>query len=1251
MTIRPFIPEELPAAPRQLIEASAGTGKTYSITSLYLRFILERELRVDQILVLSFTEAATAELHARLRARLQAAVAAYQGLGTGQDAFLAGLVSASRRPGRDLLLLQRALAEIDQAAVTTIHSFCHRILQQGAFESGMPFELELVSAVDEFVDELIYDFLAAISHRDDSRLLALLRRRYGLEQLRRLVGEAVRHRYFPVVSPGPGAAPGAAATQESAEAWAATRAAYRRARQSWRENEAAIGAELEEADLLKKCRDLLAGGLVAQLAAYLREDEPRSLVVPLGAEKLIPAAFRDPEGGVCKKAAIKKGQIPQHPFFACWQEYLEQVTGLDAAYRAASLAALVAFARRELPRRLYAAGVQSFDDLLYNLEQALRQRGWESLRSFIASRYPVALIDEFQDTDPVQYAIFQSVYRPREPEAATGSSPGGDQRRLILIGDPKQAIYGFRGADIFAYLQAAADCGDQRYTMTVNWRADRGMVAAVNALFSGLSAPFVVPGIDFPRVEARPDAGDLWRARPECGSAPLQFLHLPPETVAAALSCARGRQPARSKVEQMVPALVAADIVRLLRGGGELADRPLRPADIAVLVRSNRQAGQIQEALQRLGVKAVLHSRASVFQSSEAAQLSILLHGLLEQAGDARRRAALITDLLACRPADLPALEADEKTWQSWMAAFNRWGLWWRERGFMAMMRAISEERGVAVRLLAQPDGDRRLTNFRHLVELLHGRERQEHLQPPALLQSLDESITGRRPETEVDELRLESDEEAVQVLTIHRSKGLEYPVVYCPYLWRTYQRQDEARNPGADFFAYHDPADNWAGKIALLPVDRQRDQRRREEFAEELRLLYVALTRARHCCRVVWAGASGYEDSALAYLLHGLDQDGPGWLGGLTHEDLLELLRQRVAPESEWGLSSLPAAGQITPLAPATELGAGLPVRARRLEARIDSAWRVGSFSQLAARSAEFYDPGAGRDYDSAGPDPGLAAGGPATAATFAPLMEARIPLAAFPAGGGAGNLFHRILETASFTDASRHPEIIAEQSRIFGFNRPEWQPLLQQALAAVLTTPLTSPQDTGQPFCLADIDDRHRLNEMAFTFPVRQQRTPLEAGRLAAVFARFPEGLPAAYDEQIKALRFPALQGYLKGFVDLICLWRGKWYVIDYKSNLLGPTFGAYQPRHLAPVMSSHHYVLQYHIYQVALHRHLAARLPDYDYERHCGGALYLFLRGLNPELGPAAGVFYERPPRARIEALDELLAAAAPGGEKGP
>ena len=1194
---RPFDPLELPLAGVQLIEASAGTGKTYSIASLYLRLLLEKRLAVDKILVVTFTEAATAELHERLRRRLAEAVEAFRsGNAPADDSFLAALLAQSRDRPVDLLLLQKALAEIDQAAVATIHGFCQKMLRQGAFESGIPFALELLTDLLPLQEEVLADYLAGIAHRDDSRLLALLQDQQQIRRLRGMVRAGLQHRDFPLAVGAEIEAAEIAVLLPEAER------AFTAAARCWREESAAILADCSRARLVKNLQDRLDADLGRELAAYLEAPRPPSFVAPAGSEKLTPEAFNDPDGKACTPTGIKTGQVPGHPFFQLWQQYLTSLARLTTAWRLIVVRDLIAFARHEVPRRLAAARTQSFDDLLYGLKQALEREGGAELARLIAGRYPVALIDEFQDTDPVQYAIFQQIYGSR-PDAA-----------LFLIGDPKQAIYGFRGADIYAYLKAARSSGG-RHTMNVNWRADREMVAAINRLFAG-SGSFYEQEIEYHRVTARPEAVGGWQPGAGMAGEAFQFL----------LADA-GERASKTSLEKVIPDLVATDIARLLAGGGKVRGEAARPGDIAVLVRTNLQAAAMQRALRNQGIKAVLYSSASVFEGPEARDIFCLLHGLAGRGGEAGCKAALATDLLGITAEELMRLSGDQAAWQRKLADFSRWQTRWRERGFMAMIRTIIEEEGVAARLLSLDNGERRLTNFRHLLELLHSAERDGHRRPPALLKWLGERISGSESGGEEAELRLESDEQAVRVVTIHHSKGLEYPLVYCPYAWQGSGPEKIAKE---ELFSYHDPQAEWSGRLALFPDAGQRQRRFAESFAEELRLLYVALTRAKHCCMVVWAGVKEYRYSALAWLLH--RPESPDALASFSHRELVDLFRQRLAEVPEWGMREiggcLDEKWQIGVAREATTVAAG---ECRRPERSFDARWRVGSFSQLIAQG----EGESGEDKGAMGESalPVRAKGGQVPAD-----WAATVPLAAFPAGTGPGNAIHRIFETIAFDEPGRHSEQIVAALRGAGLSPEQWLEPVQQGLRHVLQTPLGTGTDA---FCLAEISQAQRLTEMPFILPVRQEREAMTPAELAAIFAQYPEGMPEAYAARLARLAFPALQGFLKGFVDLVLVREGRWYIVDYKSNLLGGCYQDYRPEQLAAVMAEHHYLLQYHLYSVALHRWLAARLAGYDYHSHFGGVFYLFIRGMSPELGPAAGIFHERPPQARIEALSTLFA----------
>ncbi|MEW6595173.1 MAG: UvrD-helicase domain-containing protein [Thermodesulfobacteriota bacterium] len=1199
---RPFHPMTVPLAGVQLIEASAGTGKTYSIASLYLRLLLTRRLGVEQILVVTFTEAATAELHERVRGRLQVAIRAFETGDAGADQVLAALLAASRDRTADLLLLRQALGAIDEAAITTIHGFCHRMLQRGAFESGMPFDLELVSQVDPLVREVVHDFLATLSHAEESRLVALFHEALAEQELLALAREAVRHREFPVT--------GTRLAGDPDLPLGRVLAAFAAARAIWQREEKAIRADCEAAGLVKEFRRRIADGLLDRLGEYLAETGPLSFIVPAGTELLTPQGFHG-EGRkkVCTLTAIRNGAIPRHPFFAQWHEYVAATTALREVFLTSKLHRLALWVRSELPRRLYRQQAQSFDDLLHGLDRALAAPGGPTLAALIRASYPVALIDEFQDTDPVQYRIFRTIYG-REAEN-TG---------LFLIGDPKQAIYAFRGADVFAYLKAAADAGDC-HTMTTNWRADNAMVSAVNRLFGKVAGPFLDERILFSPVSGA-HAEKRWQGRGGW-QAPLQFLALPADYPAG-----RGGLLSSTALSELMPELVASDIVRLLSSGSRVEGRAVRPADIAVLVRANEQAAEVQQALRRHGVAAVLQSRESVFASHEARELLLLLWAAAEPADPARLRSALATDYLGLAAADLLRLDTDEEALRGWLDRFARWHRLWREHGLMRFLGRLREETGVAARLVRYPDGLRRLTNLRHLGELLHAREQEKHCRPLALCAWLAEQCRGDG-EGEEAELRLESDAEAVQLVTIHRCKGLEYPVVYCPYLWKG--RSDRASQ--AKFLTYHDPAASFAGRFALFPEAFQQALHEREEFAENLRLLYVAVTRAKHCCCIPWAGASSYFSSALAYLLHGGSAppaDLAEWFSrmkGFSHAELLGQLARRVGQEEGWSLRPLDPRERVQPLAAAAGgaavLSCPMPVF------RADPFWRISSFSGLTAAATT--RPDTAHDYDEAA----VPAEDPA--ATTAD----DIVLAGFPRGATAGNFFHRLLELASFQAAAEELKpLVDDQLRAFGFAAERWQQPVCTALRQVLATPLAD----SSPLSLQEVAGEQRIHELPFLFPVRADGDrAVDRQMLARAMATGTAGMSAEYAARLSTLDFPPLAGYLKGFVDLVFQYQGRWYIVDYKSNHLGDRYRDYDQAALGRAMMDHHYVLQYHLYGVALDRYLRLRLAGYRYEAQFGGVFYLFIKGMRPDL-PGCGVFFDRPPAARIEALAALFGEKA-------
>lgn len=1244
--MRTFDPIDVPLSGTTLVEASAGTGKTYAITTLVLRLVLEAGLSVDEVLVVTFTEAAASELRDRVRARLQAAVAAFE-QPDGAEEQLARLVArrvatheADARgegppgPGgsiaRDVARLRTAIRAFDEAPISTIHGFCHRVLADRAFESGVPVDTELVIDDEPMLDEAVRDFWAKELYSADPRFVRHLHKR-GLtpSKLVSLARVATRHRGAQLV---PGRVPASSGVDMDAY-----EAAFTEARKMWRAERAAITTLFQEFEHLHRGKYSPAEvvRVLQAVDAFFREEEPGTDLSCYGMEKLRPDALLEATHKAYKRAG---GKPPQHPFFERIEALSEAMAPLVADHARRELALRVRFVRwlrRELPRRKAAAGVWSFDDLLQRMEDALRGRGGRALASTIRSRYRAALIDEFQDTDPTQYAIFHAIY-------------GNTDRPLFLIGDPKQAIYGFRGADIYAYIDAARAAGERRYTMEVNWRSDPALVDAVGQLFD-VRQPFMIEEITYPPVRGRPRE----HSGIEVGGTPLPAFEVwrqPGETA----QTKRG-QILVDWADRTLPGAVAADIARLLHSGATVPDpggtgrRPLHAGDIAVLVRKNDQALMVQAALRALAIPGVVYNDASVFATREAAELARVLAAVAEPTQPTRLRAAITTELLGVTAEALEAmLRGDgEEAWASWADDFRRWHTLWVERGFVQMFRALLGSRGVQTRTLALLDGERRMTNLLHLAELLHTASRSLHLGPAGLLGWFAHERARIGDYSDAVKLRLERDDRAVQLVTIHRAKGLEYPIVYCPWLWDgTTLFADEE-----EFLLLHDERE---GHRATLDVrlkgdrdERDADPRvragRREKQAENLRLLYVAVTRARHRCVVTWGPFWRSEQSPLGYLLHAPQcDDGWAWdpeqiatrIKNATDGELARWLDTRAG--ERWAVQGLEigAAPAYRP-----ELAAGPMRPPRRPTNTPGESVRVTSFSHLASSAREA--PGTsslaaglgldGRDHDEhALPPLGVVSGeGP------------RVPLADFPRGARAGEFFHAVLEHLDFTaPAPARAQVVAEHARAHGVSDSQWGHRVTQALGEVMEVAIGD----GGPR-LADVSRADRLDELEFMLPLAGGRRDPDAvattrTRLAEAFARHPQGLPEAYPERLQRLGFAPLRGYLKGFIDLVFVADGRWYVLDYKSNHLGDGFADYAPSRLAHAVAEGHYVLQYHLYTLAVVRHLRRALPDFDYARDFAGAGDLFLRGMSPDAPAGNGIWLEKPPWARIEALSAAL-----------
>ncbi|MBN1140570.1 MAG: exodeoxyribonuclease V subunit beta [Deltaproteobacteria bacterium] len=1193
-----------------LIEASAGTGKTRAITDLFVRLLVVEKRQAGEILVVTFTEAATKELRTRIRKRLAEGLAVLDG--SCRDETMETLFTAAGDSNQTRSCLQAALAGFDEAAVFTIHGFCRKILREHSFEAALPFDTELIADSSTLLQEAVDDFWRRLTAAATPLFLRFLLEQRQ-ERDRQLQGPDLLADFARQVLSRPDPILLSAPPDGSVERRESTVAAlFDQLRRLWQEQRPRIEQLLGDEGLNRRSypRDQIGAWMAGGDAFFLSGD-------PLFAWEHLDRCTQERLDGALKKGAARV----THPFFDCCSRFSRQRQLLLDDFHlhwSQVREQLLHYLRAELPRRKEQFRVRAFDDLLRDLRQALSGPG-STLPAAIRAKFPAALIDEFQDTDPIQYRIFRSIY----------DAPNS---LLFIIGDPKQAIYSFRGADIFTYMNAGRDA--VRFPLSVNWRSAPALIRAFNALFRDHRNPFLFEAIRFHEaVPAAPDEAEVLQFSGAPLENPLRLWFFPREE--------GEKEIPRTRADDFVPKAVGNEILRLLEAGREgkakltavrttpMAaarrgpDRPLEAADIAVIVRTNREARLIRDALASLGLPAVIHGDESLFASPEAGDVLQLLQAVAEPGEETLVRAALATPLFGLSIRHFQELQNDEAGWEQWLACFNEWHQLWLQDGLLAMASDLMSRHRVRERLLTLPDGERRLTNLIHCWELLHRVSEERHLGMKALLKWFARQ-RSERPQQEEYQLRLETDDKAIQVLTIHRSKGLEYPVVFAPYCW--------LGAGSRELVFFHDPE---AGQALTLDLgsdalEAHRRAMAAEELAENMRLLYVAVTRAKHLCYLAWGAFRGAAGSGVAYLFHGRCAKDP--LAAPFSIDFNTLDDAALAAEMR-SLATVPQSG-VSWVEPPVTVPTG---RWRRFEEngeplvlapgpdQFPPPWRIGSFSAWVAphRGSE-----GDLEFEPVAPIP-----------TTGPLkaIHGMAPgIADFPRGPRAGLCLHRILERIDFQSRPEQwDSIIGDALRSYRFEEGPWLEVVRATLKRLLSAPLPGRNGT---FSLAEIGRASRLTEMGFFFPVQRG----DGADLAGVLSFTPRS--RTFADRLKRLPENIRQGFMKGFIDLVFRHQERYFIVDWKSNHLGPSPDDYHPQRLEEAIAEEYYFLQYYLYTLALHKYLRVRIPDYDYDRHFGGVFYLFLRGFADGAAPSSGIFHDRPPLPAVRALEQAFSAGA-------
>jgi exodeoxyribonuclease V beta subunit len=1196
--MQPLNPFEVPFSGVHLIEASAGTGKTYNIESLYVRAIIEAGKTVDEILVVTYTKAATKELHERLMKRLRQAIHALNDTHTENDSFLRELQQQVEHPQQAIQQLKAAARSFDEAAVYTIHGFCQQALQEFAFESGAPFEAELIGDDTEITAGIINDYWrkwvreASESTLRRPLLKLLIGKKYNPEAL---TEELAHYAGKPYLNIQPENLPD---EQHTDQLLYQLSEAFDDLKALWKEQKEEIYALLrsEQINGNKYSKNHLATWMV-QMTDLLNEE-----VAPIQPFEQFDKFCQSTVNDSLKKSTNKPP--PRHAFFKKADEYQEIAAPLQR-YDAFFKRRLFTYLLKEADVNKEEMQVYSYDDLLTGLQQALchPQRGG-ALCEALRRRYPVALVDEFQDTDPVQYEIFKTIYA------------GTRETALFMIGDPKQSIYSFRGADVFTYLQAKREASRHNiYSLQKNYRSVRPLNEAINALFGNHDHPFLLEDIPYQPVQTAERNEQQQLIINERKAVPLEIRQLTFTEDEGAVN--KGTAKERSAAD--AAAQIKKMLIKAQDGKAEIAGAAVQAGDIAVLVRSHHQAALMNNALKKEGIKSVRHSRESVFHTEAAHELYVILKAVAEPADERRISTALATTGFGYTANEIFALKEDEPAWAAKLQQFANWYEMWQSRGFARMFRTLMPEEKIAETVIKREDGERQLTNLIHLSELIQDEEKNGNPGIYALLKWLLKKCGEDDKESEEAQLRLESDENLVNIVTTHYSKGLEYPIVFCPFLWSASRLSDNGRP-----LTYHDQHNNGRAVLDFMgKADDGRGEKRyqqaKEALAESVRLAYVAVTRARYKCVINWVHTKKTSHSPLGFLLLGEEEAFESlaasiYSGRQYDGDDISLFQSSI---NRLAKSPHIAAPVITGEDNAIR-GSMNPSGTSSLEARmfhrsipLPEGPALSSFSSLTRSEHEQM----GEDFYQYYDDSFDQQAGEQPTSSFASIFD-------FPKGPNSGTAVHHIFENIDFRRSEGWDEVISEQLRRQNIAE-RWKPAVKKMLQTAVHKRLI---DARPGLTLAALQAEQMVAEMEFQFTTGQA----ELSDLLAII-RPDEPLPGAMEGF-------AGEGFLKGFIDLTFRFEDTYYILDYKTNYLGDAYEDYSPGNLGSEIKEKLYDLQYHLYLVALHRFLEQRIPNYNYKQHIGGAIYLFVRGLHD--GGEEGLFFNRPKAKWIHKLNEYL-----------
>lgn len=1176
-------PLELPLNKSVLIEASAGTGKTFTIANIYLRLLLGvgcSPLTVEQILVVTFTKAATEELKARIRKNIQQCADFLKDKIDGETAnneksyannldFLEQLYPQINDIHEALLRLSIAEREVDTASVFTIHGFCQKMLVQFAFESGVRFDLDLQPSQSDLLKKLSEEVWRELFYPQNLAMTSVVSEELSTPEQALNTVKSFLSQDLPLSAES--------LEQDFSHHLAEYERFISEVKAYWLQNGEDL-AEVIRHDLANKVT--LHGGWYRAAAfetgVLVMNDWANSASRKLPEELALFTADRIASGTKKNCEPMENEHLAKNQdFLTAYKQDFEHRLYAVLSYRfLLSLQEKLNAHKRSHPQR-------SFDDLLTMLNQALKQqKTGEALAQKIRSLYPFAMIDEFQDTDLTQYEIFSHIFMAEN--AGNG---------FVMIGDPKQSIYKFRGADIFTYLEAAKAAQEQ-FTLGKNWRSLPPVVQAVNNLFHFANeqvSPFLYQDIGFHPVEADESKGSLVSEQGHfvCYSTEKTKLDDFAEICAY-------------QIHQQLKAMATGSFGVEKEG----VFKPFAAKDIAILVRKGSQAKRIKNALAKRQIKSVYLAEAdSVFASEIATDLSWLLQAALNPYHSKALFSALGSTLWGLTAAKIYRYKENEMLLDTKVNQFVEYNTIWKTQGVLPMLNHIYLEQGIIERLKSLPNADRLMTDLLHLTEILQ--EQSALLESEAeLVRWYEKQLLEAESDSPSDEqkLRLESEEELIKIVTIHGSKGLQYPIVWLPFVGQ------KTETPSFSSFGIYRNNAGEQGWYFGTPNEEAQTRLQNEEYAEDLRLFYVALTRAESQINlVVPKEISGW--SPLHYLLAEAQLPNEKEKGNVA--DYLaakESLAQIIEVENELPQEIWEAAEQEH------------AYQANVFQGNIRVVGQVTSFSSLYAQHERLSEGKSNLVADFA-LDRDMAV--EMVENDYAVEVALLSPFT-FPHGTKVGTILHRFFEHCHFGQPIE-PETVVQVCEQLDLAE-DWIEPTQQWFERILATPLG---EGG--FSLNQINEKQRLNEWQFYLRLKNEKALGQLNHLLKQHSPLAKKLPE--------LQLPQLEGFVRGFVDCIVQMNGKFYIIDYKSNFLGYLPQNYSVENLQKEIGKQRYDLQYLLYTLAVHRYLTARLGEnYDYDRDFGGVAYLFLRAMNGE--DTSGVYFDKPCKKLIEEMDLLF-----------